>query len=94
MSIKVAYHHHALDGLFLPIRKRRVENDVIVLEDAQAEGAEGVVGVKRLPVSERYGHAGIGVGDGLDRRVETCLVWLEKLSRFGLDEVLEAALVN
>ena len=78
----------------LPRRQRRLKHDVVVLQNAKAKGRDGIVGADPRAVGQRHDDAVVRVRDGPHGRVQEGLCGREEGVRFGLDEVLEAALVD
>ncbi len=83
-----------MDGLLLPGRQRRDEPHVVVLKNTQAECAQRVVCRYLRTIRQRNDHALLRCLHRPHSRIEADMLLRQELRRLGLDERLEAALVD
>lgn len=75
-------------------RKCRLENDVVVLQNAQAESAKSIISKKLAAVVHGNGNTSLRVWYCLDCGVQQLLLWCQKFGGFELNQGLEPSLVN
>jgi len=87
-------HCHPVYGFRFPFGQRRVEDNIIMLQNSETEGDQGIVRTQAGPVREAHRHPIFGVRYSLDSSVQQNLFLGKAFSGLRLNDAREAALIS